>query len=120
VKLARLWQEILGIEQTGQIGREDSFFDLGGHSLLAMRLVAKLKSAWGLDISVRDVFENPVLAALAEVLQALSESQAGDHDFMSDLANAFAELQTLSPEQLDDLSGSGQSVSPIHQVNNKQ
>lgn len=118
-KLAQLWQEVLGIEQIEQIGREDSFFDLGGHSLLAMRLVAKLKSAWRLDISVRDVFEHPALAALAEVLQALSESHVDGHDFMSDLADAFAELQALSPEQVEDLSGSGQSVSPIHQVNNK-
>ncbi len=128
-KLAQLWQEILGVEQIEWIGREDSFFDLGGHSLLAMRLVAKLKSAWQLDISVRDVFEHPTLAALAEVLRTLSESHAGGHDLMSDLADAFAELQAMSPEQLEDLallqeqealSESGQSVSSIHQTNNHQ
>lgn len=116
-RLAKLWQDVLDIDQ---VGREDSFFDLGGHSLLAMRLVAKLKSEWQLDLPIRNVFEYPKLYALAEVLKALSESHASDHDLMSDLADAFAELQTLSPEQLEDLSGSGQSVSPIHQDNDKQ
>lgn len=126
-KLAQLWQEILGIEQIEWIGREDSFFDLGGHSLLVMRLVAKLKSAWQLDLSIRDVFEHPTLAAQAEVLGTLSESHADGHDLMSDLADAFAELQAMSPEQLEDLtgpqetlSGSGQSASPVHPINNNQ
>ncbi len=126
-KLAQLWQEILGIEQIEWIGREDSFFDLGGHSLLVMRLVAKLKSAWQLDLSIRDVFEHPTLAAQAEVLGTLTESHADGHDLMSDLADAFAELQAMSPEQLEDLAGpqetlsrSGQSASPVHPINNNQ
>jgi amino acid adenylation domain-containing protein/non-ribosomal peptide synthase protein (TIGR01720 family) len=126
-KLARLWQEILGIEQVEWIGREDGFFDLGGHSLLAMRLVAKLKSAWQLDLSIRDVFDHHTLAAQAEILQTLSESHADGNDLMSDLADAFAELQAMSPEQLEDLAGpqealpeSGQSVASIHSINNNQ
>lgn len=64
-KLAQLWQEILGIEQIGQIGREDSFFELGGHSLLAMRLVARLRDELQVNVSVRLIFEQPKLCQLA-------------------------------------------------------
>ncbi len=64
-KLAQLWQEILGVKQIGQIGREDSFFDLGGHSLLAMRLVARLRDEWQVNVSVRLIFEQPRLCQLA-------------------------------------------------------
>jgi len=37
---------------------------------------------------------------------------------MSDLTDAFAELQAMSPEQLEDLPEPGQSAHSIHQANN--
>ena len=103
LKLAGLWREILNVEL---VGRADNFFDLGGHSLLAMRLVAKIKSAWHLDVSVRDIFENPLLTGQAGILQTLSESSTSNHDQDSDLADAFAELQAMSQEELEELTGS--------------
>lgn len=99
-KLAALWKAVLGVEQ---VGREDNFFDLGGHSLLAMRLAAKLESEWQVDISVRDIFENPVLSALAGVVAGLSDSPTDDRNAMDELAAAFAELREMSPDQLEAL-----------------
>jgi acyl carrier protein len=69
-ELAALWQEVLGAGsgEEGGIGREDNFFALGGHSLLAIQLVARLRSAFGVDLPLRRVFEHPTLAGLAAVL----------------------------------------------------
>jgi amino acid adenylation domain-containing protein len=65
--LAGLWEELLGIDD---VGAGDSFFDLGGHSLLATRLIARLRSALGVDLPVRQVFETPTVAELAAVIEA--------------------------------------------------
>ncbi|PHH84108.1 hypothetical protein CDD83_2462 [Cordyceps sp. RAO-2017] len=58
-----LWAEVLGVEAES-IGIDDSFFRIGGDSIGAMRLVG-LSRAQGLALSVRDIFQNPVLRDLA-------------------------------------------------------
>ncbi|NNA54245.1 non-ribosomal peptide synthetase [Pseudomonas koreensis] len=59
--LARIWGEVLGVEQ---VGRHDNFFELGGHSLLAVNLVARMRQS-GLHTDARALFSQPTLAALA-------------------------------------------------------
>ncbi|MCQ0034653.1 non-ribosomal peptide synthetase, partial [Burkholderia glumae] len=59
--LARLWQELLGVER---VGRHDHFFELGGHSLLAMKLIERMRQA-GLSADIRVLFGQPALSALA-------------------------------------------------------
>src|SRR5215813_1026952 len=63
VAIARIWQELLGLER---VGRQDHFFELGGHSLLAVQLVSRLRERLGVEVALRDVFAEPMLARLAE------------------------------------------------------
>ncbi|KRV50463.1 non-ribosomal peptide synthetase [Wenjunlia vitaminophila] len=63
--LARLFAEVLRLPE---VGAHDDFFALGGHSMAAMRLLARVRSAFGVDLSVRDVFDTPTVAGLADLL----------------------------------------------------
>jgi len=57
--LAKMWQEILGIEQ---VGIYDNFFELGGNSLQAAVFVNKLQKAFGEAVHVRSIFLAPTIA----------------------------------------------------------
>ena len=60
--LASLWCELLTLDR---VGRDDHFFELGGHSLLAVTLVARLRQRLGVEVGLAEVFDAPVLRALA-------------------------------------------------------
>jgi amino acid adenylation domain-containing protein len=64
--IAGIWTSVLGLER---IGAHDNFFDLGGHSLLATRIVARMREAFHLDLSIRYLFEYPTIRALAEAVE---------------------------------------------------
>ena len=65
-KIAAAWESVLGLER---VGVQDNFFELGGHSLKATRLVSLLHRELELEISLRDIFQMPTVAALAKALE---------------------------------------------------
>src|SRR6185295_15312152 len=62
-RLAALWRDLLGV---AEVGTDQSFFALGGDSILGLQLVARARQQ-GLELTLRQIFEHPTLAALAEV-----------------------------------------------------
>jgi acyl carrier protein len=66
--LARTWQELFGIER---IGVYDSYYDLGGHSLLAMRMAARIRTAFSIDITLARIFELRTIAELADLVEEM-------------------------------------------------
>ncbi|MFI9659447.1 Linear gramicidin synthase subunit D [Pseudomonas aeruginosa] len=57
--------ELLGVER---VGLTDNFFELGGHSLLATRLVSRIRQDLGIEVSLKSLFEQPVLQGFVESL----------------------------------------------------
>ncbi|AIC93109.1 non-ribosomal peptide synthetase [Shouchella lehensis] len=66
--IASIWKNFLPIKH---FKKSDSFFELGGHSLLAIRLIHRLQAKFKLDLSVRELFENPTVESLAKRLNEL-------------------------------------------------
>ena len=74
-RLARLWEEILGVEGAGL---RDDFFASGGHSLLAVRLVSRVRAELQVELPVRVLFETPTLGELVASVEAGQSSPAGE------------------------------------------
>ncbi|MDB4957889.1 MAG: non-ribosomal peptide synthetase [Myxococcales bacterium] len=72
--LARLFADVLGIER---VEPGDDFFTLGGHSLLAIRLITKIRTAFGVDVSLAKFLDSPTLAWVTVELARLQGRPAG-------------------------------------------
>ncbi|MDQ1355459.1 MAG: hypothetical protein QG657_5769, partial [Acidobacteriota bacterium] len=68
IKLAALWSELLAIEKD-KISINDGFFTLGGHSLKANILASKIHKAFHVKLSMTDIFMQPKLKDLAELIK---------------------------------------------------
>lgn len=60
-RLARLWQEALGIDR---VGINDNFFELGGDSIISIQIAARAKQV-GIKLSPRQFYEHATVAELA-------------------------------------------------------
>ncbi|WP_242895208.1 non-ribosomal peptide synthetase [Actinomadura litoris] len=66
LRLAALWEDVLAVEG---VGAEDDFFELGGHSLLLTRLLTRVGEAFGVRLSLLEVFEAPTVAGFAALVE---------------------------------------------------
>jgi amino acid adenylation domain-containing protein len=65
-KLLALVQSLL---QNDAVTTEDNFFLAGGHSLLGMQLIMRVRSTFGVDLSLRQLFEAPTAEHLALLIE---------------------------------------------------
>ncbi len=84
--LADIWAEVLGLER---VGVHDNFFELGGDSIISIQVVSKASQV-GLQITVRQMFEQKTVAGLA--------GSAGQHpslQFEQDMVTGAAPLTPM-------------------------
>ncbi|MFB7358222.1 amino acid adenylation domain-containing protein [Streptomyces gardneri] len=71
-RLAELFCEILKLDE---VGVHDSFFALGGHSMASMRLLGRIRSEFGAELSIRDVFDALTVAGIAAKLDGATAAR---------------------------------------------
>jgi len=64
--LAEIWSEVLGVEK---VGIEDDFFELGGDSLRRLQLTSRIKAAFAITLTPRDVRTARTVSALAKLVE---------------------------------------------------
>lgn len=80
-RLEEIVASLLGMTH---VSVEDNFFMLGGHSLLGTQVIARVSATFGVDLSLRSLFEAPSVRSLAakveelimEKLAVMSEEEA--------------------------------------------
>ncbi|WP_322784829.1 non-ribosomal peptide synthetase [Streptomyces sp. VB1] len=77
------------------VNRDDDFFLSGGHSLAAAKAVARIRASVGAEVTVRTLFANPTVAALAAAIDA----GRGDPDTPDDSGSVHASPGRLSGPQ---------------------
>jgi amino acid adenylation domain-containing protein len=80
-RLAEMLTPLLGLDQ---VSMEDNFFMLGGHSLLGTQLISRVRDGFGVELTLRSLFEAPTISRLAAQienmlmakLEAMSDAEA--------------------------------------------
>ncbi|WP_236679073.1 alpha/beta fold hydrolase, partial [Streptomyces actinomycinicus] len=92
--LRALFAEALGMPS---VGVHENFFDLGGHSLMIVKMLAKVRSVFGVRLPIRTLFEAPTVAELALKLDGDDEGGAFDALLPLRTAGAGAPLFCVHP-----------------------
>jgi len=69
-RLVEILEEVLG-RGHGRVGADDNFFLLGGHSLLGTQVVLRAGEAFGVELTLRDLFQAPTVRQLALRIEEL-------------------------------------------------
>ena len=62
VTVEQICARVLGVERVSVV---ESVFDVGGNSMLAARIVARVCDEFGVDLNLRDLFDEPTVRGLA-------------------------------------------------------
>jgi acyl carrier protein len=104
-KLVEIWAAVLRRER---VSIWDNFFDLGGHSLLATQLISRVRSAFKVELPLRNLFEFPVVAELAACIVEFQKTGANAPQVITrrtdrDAQDLLTRIDELSDEQVEAL-----------------
>lgn len=90
--IAQVWQRLLGLEN---IDVNDNFFALGGDSIVAMQSVSRCSSE-GVRYTVRQLFEAPTVAALADIVSIHDDNPLeGEFSYLTSSLSVSGEMPLL-------------------------
>jgi len=67
-----IWAEVLGVKE---VSADGNFFELGGHSLMATQVIARLRKAFNIELTLRSFFREPTVSGLAAFIDETMRSQ---------------------------------------------
>jgi amino acid adenylation domain-containing protein len=67
-RLATILSSLLNLNE---VSVNDNFFMFGGHSLLGTQLLARIRNTFGVDLTLRALFESPTIAELGSEIENL-------------------------------------------------
>ncbi|GAA4965015.1 non-ribosomal peptide synthetase [Actinoplanes utahensis] len=74
--LAGIWGLVVNVP-AARVGRRTHFFEIGGHSLAAMRVLARIKDTFRVELGLAQLFDAPRLDSLAAMIdQGIGAGQA--------------------------------------------
>src|SRR6185437_6651128 len=65
--VAQIYATVLAMDR---VGADDRFFDIGGNSLQAMRAVSRINKSFGIKISIRQLYGDAAVSAVASAIDA--------------------------------------------------
>lgn len=75
--IAKIWGEVLGHEA---VDVHDHFYDLGGESLQALRIMAKIRQTFKVDVDLQSLIDAPTVAEMATQVTKLREAGTDTHE----------------------------------------
>jgi len=114
-KICDIYAEVLGLP-IDKIGINDDFFHLGGDSIISIQLVTRLRKYLGLNISVKDVFTQKTVAALAGKILSVQDNVNYDDNMLlkeNEILTGMVELLPIQ-EWFFDKIGNGLFKKPGH------
>ena len=102
--VAEWWRELLGAES---LTPQSDFFHMGGQSLTAMRLSAKIKKTYGVQLSSATIFEAPTIEKLAHRIREGVTPTIGEYPSSIETPGLNPSIHPNSPSNSPSNSRSG-------------
>ncbi|NQD57895.1 AMP-binding protein, partial [Pseudomonas sp. CM25] len=96
-RIAGVWRDILKV---GSVTADDHFLLLGGNSIAATQATARLADELGINLSLRTLFEAPVLADYSNAVATLLAEGGAQNAAIATLERAQALPQSLAQNRL--------------------